>query len=770
MPESSTLGKSELRKDAWDKVTGTAEYVADICLDNVFYGAVVRSSVHHGRILSIDTTAAQAAPGVVRVLTAADIPGEQKFGALVQDQPALASDLVRHFGEPLALVIAVSKAAADRAAKLVQVECEPIEPLLDPVAALQPDVSKLHDAGNLISRYEIKDGDIEKGFAEADVILEDTFSVPLISPAYMETENSLARWNDDGTLTVWVSSQHPFTDQLEIAATLNMSPESIQVKSAVIGGAFGGKEDASLAILAAFAAWAVKGTVKLVNTRQESFWAHPKRHPAQIQLKLGAKKDGTFMALKAVAHVDTGAFASLGPAVGVIVTETLGGSYRIPNVDLETLMAYTNRPLAGAVRGFGSPQSHFAIESMIDMMAAELDLDPIEVRRRNILREGDKMFTGVVVNNSANSLPVSLAHAQEVRQKFAGIPPSPGKVAGVGMALVMQSMGLGAKVPDDSTQRLEWKPDGSVLIHLGAPDMGQGLTMVAEQIAAEALELPYALINTIGLDTSSSPNGNVTCASRMTYMVGNTIVDAANQLKVQILEQAARLLNRPQESLRYSRGQVITAEGETIAVREVISRAADDGIALQSEATFSFPYPEETTPQHLPIGMPHVLFCFGAQIARVEVDPELGTVAVTHLTAIHDAGRVISKVGVEGQIEGGVAMGLGYALFESMDLKDNGLWIDSFTEYLLPTSKDVPTFHENIILEIPEESGPFGAKGIGEVTVPPTAPAIANAVYNAIGVRVKSLPITPEKLVKELIRWCAPWYGNLHAASPDAQW
>jgi CO/xanthine dehydrogenase Mo-binding subunit len=316
------------------------------------------------------------------------------------------------------------------------------------------------------------------------------------------------------------------------------------------------------------------------------------------------------------------------------------------------------------------------------------------------------------------------------------------------MALVMQSMGLGAKVPDNSTQRLEWKPDGSVLVHLGAPDMGQGLTMAAEQIAAEAMELPYELVSTIGLDTSSSPNGNVTCASRMTYMVGNTLLDAAKQLKAQMLEQASRLLNRSVDSLRYSSGHVITAEGEKIAVKEVISRAADDGIVLQSESTFSFPYPEETTPQNLPIGMQHVLFCFGAQATRVEVDPELGTVIVTHLTAIHDVGRVISKVGVEGQIEGGAAMALGYALYENMVLKEDGRWVDNFTEYLLPTSKDMPVHHENIILEIPEESGPYGAKGIGEVTVPPTAPAIANAVYNAIGVRVKSLPITPEKLIK----------------------
>lgn len=741
-----TLGKSELRKDAWAKVTGEAQYVADIPHENVLHGVIVRSTLHHGSLLSVDAAEALEVPGVRKILTSEDIPGEKAFGPLLHDQPPLVVDLVRHLGEPVALVIAENRGAAERAAKLVKVECEPIKSVHNAVDAVRPESARLYSEGNLISHYEVRDGDIDAGFAEADVTLEEEFSVPLISPAYMETENAVARWNADDTLTVWVSSQHPFTDQQEIAATLGIEAERIQVKSAVIGGAFGGKEDASLAILASLAAWSVQGTVKLVNTRQESFWAHPKRHPARFQYKLGAKKDGTFVALQVRAFVDTGAFASYGPAVGVIVTETLGGAYRIPNVDLETIVAYTNNPLAGAMRGFGSPQSHFAMESMVDMLAAELGLDPVEVRRKNILRVGDKMSNDVIINETANSLPESLQHAEETLEKFKAIEPAPGKVAGCGMALVMQSMGLGAKVPDDSTQGLEWLPDGRVAVLLGSPDMGQGLMMTAEQIAAEALELPYEQVQAVDLDTWESPNGNVTCASRMTYMVGNALVDAAEQLKTQMLAQAARLLKQSQENLTYQAGEVIIPGGDRIAVREIISRAKDDGITLKSEATFSFPYPEETTPQHWPIGMPHVMFCFGSQIARVEVDPDLGTVNVTHLTAVHDVGRVISRPGVEGQIEGGAAMGLGYALTESMELKPVG-WVDNFTEYLIPTTKDMPPHFENIILEIPEESGPFGAKGIGEVTVPPTAPAIANAVYDAIGVRVKSLPLTPEKLI-----------------------
>ncbi len=745
--ETVTIGKSERRKDAWDKVTGAAEYVADIPLDGIAHGALVRSPRHFARILNIDTHLAENAPGVLRVLTAKDIPGAKTFGALLPDQPTLAIDIVRHLGEPLALVVAESRRAAVKAAELVEVQYEPIDPVFDPVDALKPDAPWLHPEGNLVAQFDIQEGDLEAGFAEAEIVIDEKFSVPRISPGYLEPENSLARWNDDGSITVWVSSQQPFTDQQMIADALGMPINKVQVKSAVIGGAFGGKEDASLAILAALGAWAIKGAFKIINTRQESFLAHPKRHPAQIQMKIGAKKDGTIVALKSIAHMDTGAYASYGPAVGVILTETLTGSYRIPNVHLETLVAYTNSPLSGAMRGFGSPQSHFALESLLDMLAAKLDMNPVALREKNILRPSDAFFTRVIVNETAKSLPECLRVAEETLEKWDDIQPQQGKVAGVGMALAVQSMGLGAKVPDDSTHRLEWLPDGSVALYLGAPDMGQGLSMVAEQMTAEALGIPFELVKTIPLDTLNSPNGNVTCASRMTYMTGNAVIEAADQLIQQLLDEAAKRLGQPREQLSYHSGNVITPKGERLKAAEIISRAADDGIQLQSEATFSFPYPKETTPQHLPIGMPHVIFVFGAQIVRVEVDPELGTVEVTHLTAVHDVGRVISKSGVEGQIEGGVATGLGYALYENMTLKDDGDWVDSFTEYLLPTSVDMPQNFETILLEIPEASGPYGAKGIGEIPLVPTAPAIANAVYDAVGVRVKSLPITPEKLI-----------------------
>ncbi len=731
----TTIGKAEVRKDAWDKVTGAAQYIDDIPQTDVRVGMLVRSPHHHARIVEIDTAAAQAVPGVRAILTSQDVPGEKTFGALIPDQPALAVDVVRHIGEPVALVIADSKTAARRALALVAVQYEPLPAVHDPTEALKPDAPMIHAGGNLATRYDVSDGDIAAGFASADVIIEEVFEVPRISPGYMEPEASMAEWHADGTLTVWVSSQQPFEDQHHIAQVLGLPSEAVQVKSAVIGGAFGGKEDSSLAILAALGAYLTRGNVRLVNNRHESFVAHPKRHPARLFCKIGAKRDGTLTALHTVVHLDTGAYASYGPAVGGLLTEMVPGAYHIPHVRVETSVVYTNSPLSGAMRGFGSPQAHFATESLIDMVASQLGLDPLAVRQKNMLRPGDHLYTRVQVNDTANSLPQILDHVRAARDRLRQIPAAPNKIGGVGFALGMQSMGLGYRVPDNSTNRLELLPDGTIRLFVGAPDLGQGLATAAEQIAAEALQLPYAAVRAVPLDTRVSPNGGVTCASRMTYVVGNSVMLAAEQLIASLLDYAARALNVPDNTLRYEAGQVITASGEALPVSEFASRAADEGLPLQAEATFSFPYPDGTTPGHLPIGMPHVMLVFGAQIARVEVDPELGTVEVTDLVAVHDVGRAINRAAVEGQIEGGVAMGIGYALHESVSLKQNGQWVDSFTEYLIPTAKDMPVRLQSVILEVPEASGPYGVKGVGEMGLVPTAPAITNAVFDAVGVR-----------------------------------
>lgn len=742
------LGERVVRKDAFDKATGKAQYVADIRAKDMHYGIVVRSPHHAAKILKIESDSALAVDGVVAVLTSEDIPGEITYGALIQDQPALAHKVVRHVGEPVAVVVAKTKRAAQKAKTLIEVTYEPLPSVQDPVEALEEDAPKVQSGGNLITEYHICDGNLETGFAEADVIIEDKFRVQRISPGYLEPESSLAEYKEDGSLKVWVSSQEPFEDQHTIARVLGIDIEKVHVKSAVIGGAFGGKEDPELQVLAALCAWKCNATVQMVNTRYESFVGHPKRHPAQFQYRVGVqRKSGKIVALEATAYVDTGAYASYGPAVAGILTETLAGAYHIPNVKVDTYVALTNSPLSGAMRGFGAPQSHFAIESLIDVIADKIGMDPLVVREKNILKPGNKLFTKVPLDETALALPICIEKSKEARERLSGIQAPPGKIAGVGMALAMQSMGLGAKIIDTSSHRLEWLPDGRVRIYLGAPDLGQGLATAAEQMAAEALEMPYESIETVFVDTNLTPNGGVTCASRMTYMTGNAVIRAAEKMKKDLLDDAARLLDVDIQSLEYRDGEVLKNDGTRIAVGEITSRLAEEGKAIIEESSFTFPYPEEKTPDHLPIGMPHVMFVFAANVARVEVDLDLGTVEVTHLSTVNDVGKVINRLGVEGQIEGGAATGLGYALYEDVALKDNGQWVDSFTEYLLATTKDMPEI-ESTVLEIPEASGPFGVKGVGEIVLVPTAPAIANAVFNATGVRVKQLPISPEAILE----------------------
>jgi CO/xanthine dehydrogenase Mo-binding subunit len=741
--ELLTVGRSEPRKDALEKVTGAARYVADLPADGALWAAVLRSPHHSARVVSLRTGRARRAPGVAAVVTAADVPGERCYAAIIADQPALAGEVVRHKGEPVALVVARTREAARSALGLVEVEYQELPAVLDPVAALEPGAPAVHPGGNLLTRYQFTTGDPDAAFAVADLVLEETFRVQRVAPGALEPEACLARWEDDGSLTLWVSSQKPFSDRRNVAAVLGLPEERVRVLSAVVGGAFGGKEDSGIAVLAGLAAWASRGTVRLVNDRWESFLAHPKRHPAVIRYRLAARRDGTLLAADVVSHLDTGAYASYGPAVAGIFTESLTGAYRIPAVRVDTRLAYTHTPFSGAFRGFGGPQAHFAVEGMVDLLAARLSLDPLEVRRRNAVGPGDRHYTGVPLDRSARSVGRILSELERARERLRRVEPAPGRRAGVGVSLSVQSMGLGAHVPDDSTARLVWLPDGRVAVRAGSPDLGQGLGVASEQVAAEALGLPCARVVTLPLDTAASPDGGVTCASRMTYLTGNALRAAAALLSARLVEAAAGVVGRPAAELRYQAGEVLLPGGGRLAAAEVAARLAQGGGRLAAEATASFPYPPERTPQEYPAGIPHVLHTFGGQVARVEVDPELGTVAVTHVVAVHDVGKAVNPAAVEGQIEGAVAQGIGYALSEDMPLKPGGEWVDGFTEYLLPTARDVPRI-ECVLVEEPDDFGPWGAKGVGEMGVAPTAPAVAGAIHDAVGVRLTRLPASPE--------------------------
>lgn len=748
MNSTSIIGQSPTRLDGWDKVSGKARYIADLAPENLAYGAVFRSTRHHALIKKLDTGAAQNIPGVLKIITIEDVPGQKIYGAINPDRPALAQGKVRFFGEPIAIIVANRPETAELARRAIQIEYEDLPAVFDPVQALEEGAPAVHDGGNLLGHFEIHEGNLEEGFAQADFIFEETFKVPRIYPGYLEPETSLAEWHADGHLTVWVSSQKPFNDRDHICHVLGLPPESVQVKIATIGGAFGGKEDSSLHILAALAALTTQRTVRMVNSREESLLAHPKRHPGELHYRVGVLKDGTLTALQVASYLDTGAYGSYGLAVAQLHTETLSGPYRIPNVHFDTYLAYTNSPISGAMRGFGAPQSNFAYESMMDILAARLNLDPLELRRKNMWRPGDCNVTRVPVNQAESLQKIAQAAEEEIA-RLKQLPVTPGMSGGIGLAFSVQTMGLGRGVPDDSTNRLEWLPDGRVLVRIGAPDLGQGLNTIAAQITADALGLRLQDVEIAPLDSFISPDGGVTCGSRMTYSVGNSLLIAAQNAVEALKKAAAEMLSTSPDQLHYESGQLTRIgqpDAAPIPAAEITSRAAELDQTLMGSGTFSFPYGPET-PDHLPIGMPHVKFCMGAQIARVEVDPLLGVVMVREIVAIHDLGKVINRTNVEGQIEGGVVMGLGFALSENMTLKNNGHWVENLTEYLLPTSMDAPPVIKCILLEYPEASGPYGVKGIGEIPLVPTPAAIANAVFNATGKRITSAPIRREDLI-----------------------
>jgi CO/xanthine dehydrogenase Mo-binding subunit len=750
--EPIAIGRPIPRKDALDRVTGRAKYTGDIRVPGLLHGAVVRSPHHHALIKNIDISKAENMPGVAAVLTSRDVPAAVTFGGLMADQPVLAIGKVRHIGEPVALVAARTPDEARAACRAVSVEYEELPAVLDMREALLPDAPSVHPDGNLCAGFHLLLGDPAAGFAQADIILEETISVQRIAQAYLEPETSLADWQEDGSLAVWTGSQKPFIDRLAIASVLGLDPEKVIVRSAEVGGAFGGKEDSMLAILASLAAYKVKGSVLVANHRRESFVGHPKRHPVIIHLKLGARKDGTLTALSSNCLMDTGAYASYGPAVASQFTEMSAGAYRIPNVEIETSLCYTNTPLCGAMRGFGNPQAAFAVESMMNMLAERLGIDPLDLREHNMLRPGDLMPSGLPAGAWAESLPGVLREARGAVEKLRTRPAPAASNGvrpkiGVGAAVVIQPMGLGRAIPDRSTHTVEWLPDGSVRLGLGAPEIGQGLAGVSEQMLAEALGIPAERVFADRLDTSLVPDGGVTCASRMTYLVGNALHDAAARLKTELVDRAAELMGADPASLRYETGNVIDARGLAVPAAEIAARLAEQNRAVKVSGSADFPEPANFTRRDLPVGMPHALFVFGAQAARVEVDPGSGAVRVTDVIAIHDPGRVINPASASGQVQGGVVMGLGYALLEDMPLKAGGAWVDSFSEYLLPTAADLPDNVEVVFLETPEASSAFGVKGLGEVVVTPTAPAVSEAVYQAVGVRALRMPITPADLV-----------------------
>lgn len=747
------VGNSHIRPDAVDKVTGEAKYSDDICFDGMLHARVKRAMIPSAIVRRIDTQKARELPGVAAVLTAEDIPGERTHGLVINDWPSLVGvgERIRYVGDAVAIVAAETREIATQALDLIEVDFEPLPVVRSAVEAAQPDAPKIHESGNLLKHIKVRKGDVNQGFAQADVILEHTFHTPPNDHAFIETECSIARPTADGRMEIYVGSQIPYQDRNQVARALGWSEDRVRIIGMLIGGGFGGKEDIAGQIHAALLANATGRPVKLLYDRHESLIAHPKRHATQIRVKIGARNDGSLTAVETELYGDTGAYASLGEKVMTRATTHSSGPYEVEHVKADCYAMYTNNPPAGAFRGFGVLQSAFAVESMMDMLADRLGIDRVELRRKNALRVGSMTNTGQTLRESVGLLECIEKVDAEMR-RLAG--PEPFKAQAVegspylkrswGFAVGYKNTGLGGGAPDKAGAEVELYTDGHIEVRTASAELGQGLPAVLQLIACEELGQPPERVRVLLSDTDLTPDGGPTTASRQTYVTGNAVRHAAQALRQALASELAERYDIAPEYVRFEEG-LARVNGHEVPLGEVASQMIAGGRRPMAEITYWAPATQ-------PLGQGgdmHFAFSFAAQAAEVEVDTRTGEVRVLRVISANDVGYAINPLGLQGQIEGGVVMGIGHALVENFIVEEGRVVTDRLARYRVPSITFTPEI-TSFIVEHPTKDGPYGAKGVGEIVLIPTLPAITNAIYNAVGVRVDRLPVDQEKIAREL--------------------
>ncbi len=765
---AAPIGLSLPRLEAGEKATGTALYTGDMVLPGMLHGAILQSPHAHARILGYDVSRALAMPGVRAVVTGDDIEFRY-MGLVVKDELAIAKGKVRYIGEPVAAVAAVDVETARRAAQAIEVRYAPLPAVTTIDAALADGAPLLHEdfakyakiydapvgRGNLLAHSIATQGDPAKGFAQADVVLEETYRIAAQYHAYMEPIAALAAVDPSGKVTVWSSTQSIFRTQANLHECLGIPMTKIRCVAPRVGGGFGGKSEATLEPIVVLLARKARAPVRVVASRIEDMTMMRSRHPGWIRLKTGATKDGRLIARECELWFDGGAYADDSPAVMNFALFFVRGPYDIPNVHCEGFAVYTNRMRAGAFRGFGNPQMTFASESQIDALAKKLGIDPIAMRIRNALPKGGKWFGGQEVSESAL---VEALETVRARSGWAEPMPSapPGKKRGRGVAAMAHSS---AFLSTGAIVRLQ--NDGTIAVQVGAVDIGQGSDTALAQMAAAAFQLPVEQVNMATPDTDSAPYNSGTNASRVTFMVGKAVGEAAFKVRDQIIEHAAAMLGVTRDEVALAPGGRVVVTGGSlrnaeVSFADVAARSiwAVGGPVTGSSAVMAkHPMDPSHTKMSGWLSFEAVgIFTFGAQVVEVEVDEVTGAVEVTRAVCVHDVGRAINPGATIGQIEGGFAQGLGYGLCEEMVFEDGRLANPSFMDYKIPSSLEVPKRIECVLIERPEPTHPFGARGVGEPPLVGAAAAIANAVADAIGAPLTRLPLTPERVLKAMLK------------------
>jgi len=747
------VGKKAERLDSLAKVLGKAKYAADSIPQNALHLKVLRSRVPHAILKGL--VAPKRRRAVKAFITAKDIPGINVSSCIIPDRPLIAQDRVRSVADILAVAVAEDPDVAADFLESVQVKYESLPVLYSPFESMKSGSAKIHDSGNVARHLQLRKGNVERGFEQADVILSETYSTQFQEAAPIEPEAGFAVPGPRGSVIAVGSMQNPFYVRSAVARILGVPEEKVRVIQASTGGAFGAKSDEvamDIAALTALTALKTRRPAALIYTREESMILHSKRHPFTIKHKTGATKDGKLTAAEIKLVADTGAYASNGPLVVVRALFHATGPYVVPNVKMDAYCVYTNNTIAGSFRGFGSPQAHFAAECQMDALAEKLDLDPIDFRLKNILRPGSETATGQVLDSSVG-LEECIAEVRAAsewnRKRSAWRQESGRKRRGIGVALLYHGNSIGPEGIDRSSANLTIDEKGRVTLRIGLTEYGTGARSGLAQIASEVIGVPLSQIVIAPADTETCPDSGGTFASRTVVMGGNAVRNAATALRKKLDEVASQLLQCDIGLVEIHEGVVQRRDDPTrkITFRNLVRSCLRRKVNLSETGDFtatgvSF---DERTSQ----GVPYLQYTFGAIVAEVEVDRFFGTVIPLKLTTAYDVGRAINPLSIEGQIEGGAAQALGYALMEELVHRNGGVVNASLRDYYLPTSLDVPEV-ESFIVERPGVLGPYGAKSMGEPPIDAPAPALVNAIAHAVGVRIKSLPATAEKILLAL--------------------
>ena len=757
--EPADIGKTFRRLDYETKVTGRAQYLADMSVPGMCHGKILRSPYPHARIKRIDASKALKVPGVMAVLTRDDILHDEGiepfYGPVFKDQTIVATEKVRHVGDPVAAVAALTVDAAEEALKLIEVDYEELPAVLNVQDAIKPNPTLVHESvripesgfadlaelkpiegTNVCTHFRLNRGDIQKGFAEADHIFEDIFTLPATQHSFLETHACIASVEPGGRITVWATTQNPFVVRTQLANIFKVPVSKVRVIVPYLGGGYGGKVYPKVEPITVALAQKAGRPVRVVLTREEVFYTITK-HAAVIKMKTGVKNDGTLVARECEIHLDTGAYAEIGPRVAKKSGYTAAGPYKIPNLKIDSYSVYTNKPPAGAFRGFGVSQSAWAVESQMDIIAAALKIDPLALRKQNGYDEGDKFVTEETLS------AVGLKECLDEVAKSIGWGK---KVEGKNETNIKRGKGLACMIkatitPSISCAVVKLNEDASLSIYTGTVEMGQGSETVLAQIAGKELAIPLQTIQVLGVDTDVVPYDLTTSSSRSTFHMGKAVQLAAQDIMRQLKQIVVKEYGVPEDKVTFADGKIRLPETQLDYAEVMFKRFGMQGGTLVGEGQVKTSVKNEFGEKST-----SAFWFFAAGAAEVEVDVDTGKFKLIKYATAVDVGKALNPLGCRQQLAGAAITGIGQAMFEEIAY-DNGQLINpNLVDYVLPSFGDMPPVIDPICVEVPDRNGPFGAKGIGESALIPVAPAIANAVFDAVGVRIRDLPIKAEKI------------------------